>query len=184
MPMKKTRSTRRTMLKNGAGIFGVGVLSGNVSASATDDGSDSNNEEDTDVQPELITNTSTRWSPQSIDFGERSTCQCEWEIIVPTGVTDHQLDILIQLEDVHRPVITATNFQPDDTPEFVYRSDTPLGPAWHFRTSILAIAPTHDVHLNARVRSRGTGRVQARVGTWPASGFWDGMWSVGYLDIE
>ncbi|MEE6210802.1 hypothetical protein U3A55_11630 [Salarchaeum sp. III] len=169
---------RRSVLKGTAGLLSIGGLAS--TAQAASDNEDGGPE----VEPEVMTNATHRFDPQTVSVGDTTYARGTGSWTTPTIGDIVQFDMFIAAENIGRPTITASNF-PNIESGFHYDSgsDNPLGEsAYHFSTGqFTIIAPFGTTrYLDVKIPTFHRGRVEGKSGTlWP---WWD--FAVGYLDIK
>ncbi|MWG35410.1 hypothetical protein [Halomarina oriensis] len=87
----------------------------------------------------------------------------------------------MEADKVYRPTITSGNFQAGDIKKnWVYASDSPIGPAYHFQAKTWITAPFGTtVYLNSKMKANAaSGRAKSYTGAyWPYP-----AWATAWLD--
>ncbi|WP_162994004.1 hypothetical protein [Halalkalicoccus subterraneus] len=171
---------RRSIIK-GAGIGLVSLTAmGTAQADTESNDSSSKQENDSDdisVSPEYINNATTSFSPSTISSGDSSTLRSEWYL---NGTDIYQLDILVESDKISKPTVISKNVGGVDK-FFEYRSNSPVGPAYHFKARSLFTASGGKLYyVEAEIDPYDTGIVTADTGTyWPTED-----WVPGNLRVE
>lgn len=152
--------------------------------SESDRGQSDRNEGDGQVGTEYISDAQVSFDDYTPSPGDTVTMKNRWQVqnIIPGNM--HQFDALISTERAHQPEIMATNIQDGDIVyEWRYKSDTVIGPAYHFQARIFSGGLSQTVQLDSLVDipfDAPNGTCQARVGSqWPTT-----AWSSGSYEIR
>lgn len=176
---------RRSLLKS----IGLGAASLTIATPGAATGSENVEQEDKtdiEVEPDAITNASTRWSPQTISLGNDSILESTWEVST-VAYTVHRYDILVETDHTTSPEFVATNLNPNQIEkDWIYEPSTALGvPGYHFKAIAGVTVPGQTIYVDSKVEPHSTGRILAYTGTYsdPVYSLTED-WTGAYLDVE
>lgn len=175
MPYDKMKDRRSVLKSSAACITSLGFIGNAAATNETKEENDSRNTDhgnnpDGDVEPQYISQASTEFSPFSIDPGEEAELTSTWTI---AGSDFYQLDVLIESEYISKPE-TVTNNVGAPNKDWEYRSNSPIGPAYHWQFSGWIILKS-EVSITALVDTHSSGTTTANTGTfWPLQSWTSG----------
>ena len=185
--MANEERPRRQFVKD----IGIGVASltalGTTATKTVDaeSNTDGKTAEETDVEPQLVTNATTKWDPYSVQDGQTAMLSSTWNVTTPTLCDHYRFDILVDWNYVWKPEWVATNFSTGDIKKnWEYKqSAQPLdgAPAYHFKAVSWICAPLGtQLYVDSRVETCCEGKCTALTGSYQ----WPGDWSGAKLTVN
>lgn len=178
--------SRRNVIKGIGSGLGLGVLA--VGTASAENKTEAESDDD-QVGTEAMTGATTTFSPYTISSdqssGEDSILSSSWSFFSPLPVGNtYQLDVLVEYDNVWWVDTVSSSVGSNDvTKEWEYRSDSPIGEAYHWQADVyLYDFGGASVSLEAEVEPiiDSSGEVEARTGTFYP---WQD-WSSATLTIE
>ena len=175
MSDEKSMKRRQFVKRTGLGLATLTTVGSAQAKQTTTTGGETTDDEPT-VSPESMDHIETHWIPTSAAPYEDVTLQSRWHL---NGSDYYQLDVLVEADIAQKPTISSHNLH-GITKRFEYRSDSPVGPAYHFQAKDWFYGTDQDRYLDSTVTPTGTGSLTAKTGTfWP----WQ-WWATASLTVE
>jgi hypothetical protein len=161
--------SRRKIIRDiGIGTMSITALgSGSVAAENRSD----DPAEDGDVEPEAITNATTRWDPFEVNAGNSSTLNSTWSV-TECCYSNYSFDILVDAELVSRPRWVATNLSTGSIDKnWVYESNVNEnginGPAYVFKATERIFSPFGtEIYVDSVVDTYAAGECTSLTGSY------------------